>query len=161
MHKMEPSAAVSDSPAKDPHLPPMYRVGDVIAPKAPQDIPGARLEEGSLTDLTVKLAYTANRFTTEWVSKRLHLSLALAGEVLEQLMREGLVEESMLSSQSTTQYRITQRGREQAGRSMEVCAYIGPAPVSLEAYSAMLRWQFARTAQVKPEHVVSALSGLV
>ena len=44
---------------------------------------------------------------------------------------------------------------------MEVCGYVGPAPVSLEAYSAMLRWQFANTPEVKPEHVTAALSGLV
>ena len=44
---------------------------------------------------------------------------------------------------------------------MEVCGYLGPAPVSLEAYSAMLRWEFARAPEVKPEHVTAALSGLV
>src|SRR5205085_3325956 len=32
---------------------------------------------------------------------------------------------------------------------------------SLEAYSAMLRWEFARTPEVKPAHVTAALSGLV
>ena len=41
---------------------------------------------------------------------------------------------------------------------MEVCGYLGPAPVSLEAYSAMLRWEFARAPEVKPEHVTAALS---
>jgi predicted ATPase with chaperone activity len=44
---------------------------------------------------------------------------------------------------------------------MEICAYVGPAPVSLRAYGAMLRWQFAQTPQVKPEHVTAALAGLV
>src|SRR5207248_286584 len=39
--------------------------------------------------------------------------------------------------------------------------YIGPAPVRLEAYAAMLRWQFTNTPPVTPEHVASALSGLV
>jgi predicted ATPase with chaperone activity len=43
----------------------------------------------------------------------------------------------------------------------EVCGYIGPAPVSLRAYAAMLRWQFATMPPVQPEHVAAALSGLV
>jgi predicted ATPase with chaperone activity len=176
---MEPSAATSEkeapskeaatkeAPAREPlpkdrHLPPMVRIGDIIAPRAPQDVAGARLEEGILTELAVRLVYTINRFTIEWVSKRLHISIALAGEVIEQLCREGVVEETMMSSQaSKAQYRITQRGREHAIRAMDVCAYLGPAPVSLEAYSAMLRWQFASTPQVKPEHVTAALSSLV
>jgi hypothetical protein len=161
MHTMEPSVATSDVQSKDPHMPPMQRVGDILAPKAPQDIASARLEDGTLTDLALKLAYTANRFTAEWVSKRLHLSLPLAAEITEQLCREGLIEETMMSSHSRAQYRMTQRGRENAGRSMEVCAYIGPAPVRLEQYGAMLRWQFANTPQVRPEHVNAALSGLV
>src|SRR5205823_7431375 len=48
-----------------------------------------------------------------------------------------------------------------AARSLELCGYIGPAPVRLEAYAAMLRWQFANTPPVQPDHVVAALSGLV
>jgi hypothetical protein len=158
---MASSVSSSDLPAKDPHLPPMVKVGDLIAPRAPQDVESAKVEEGALTDLAVRLALTINRFTTEWLSKRLHLSLPLAGAILEQLSRDALVEQTMMSTQTKAYYRITQRGREYAARSMDVCAYIGPAPVRLEAYAAMLRWQFASTPEVKPQHVASALAGLV
>jgi hypothetical protein len=151
----------SEVTSNDPHLPPMVQVGDVWAPRAPQDIASAKLEDGTLTDLAVKLAYSINRFTVDWVCKRLHLSPELAADVLEQLTREGLIEQSMVSSESRTRYRITERGRQHAERSLEVCAYLGPAPVSLDAYSAMLRWQFSNTPQVKPESVQAALSGLV
>jgi predicted ATPase with chaperone activity len=139
----------------------MHRVGDLLAPKAPQDIASARLEEGALADLAVKLAYTVARFTSDWVGKRLHLSLALVGELMEQLCRDGLAEETLRTGQGRSHYRITQRGREHAERLLEVCGYIGPAPVHLKAYAAMLRWQFANTPQVLPEHVAAALSGLV
>jgi hypothetical protein len=161
IHKMEPSTATTNAPAKDPHLPPMCRVGDLIAPKAPQDIATARLEEGALTDLAVKLGFTAARFSTDWVAKQLHLSMPLADEVLVQLCRDGLAEEVLQTAAGRSHYRITQRGREHATRLLEVCGYIGPAPVSLDAYAAMLRWQFANTPTVKPEHVNAALSGLV
>src|SRR5439155_510212 len=63
--------------------------------------------------------------------------------------------------QIRSHYRTTQRGREHGARLLEVCRYIGPAPVSLAAYGAMLRWQFANTPPVLPEHVAEALSGLV
>jgi len=158
---MEPNVAVSDVPSKDPNLPPMHKIGDLVAPKVPGKIAGARLDEGTLTDLTIRLAYTANRFTSDWVCKRLHLSAPLVEEVLEHLGRDGLIEETMASTQNKALYRITERGRQQGGRSMEVCAYVGPAPVSLDAYSAMLRWQFANLPPVKPENVTAALSGLV
>jgi hypothetical protein len=140
----------------------MVRIGDVLAPKAPQDQSEARLDEGILPDLVCKLAFMTNRFTAEFVSKRLHISPALAAEVVEQLTREAMVEETRMGSHaSRAQYRITQQGREHAIRAMAVSGYVGPAPVGLRAYAAMLRWQFANTPPVQPEHVAAALSGLV
>src|SRR6516165_11318491 len=147
---MDPSAAIGDGPSKDPYLPPLHRVGELLAPKAPQKLAAAQLEEGALTDLAVKLAFTVARFTTDWVCKRLHISMALAGDVLEQLCRDGLAEQTMQTSQGRAHYKITQRGREHAARVLELSGYMGPAPVRLEAYAAMLRWQFANTPQVRP-----------
>ncbi len=158
---MDPGVATGDVPPNEPHLPPMHRIGDVLAPRAPQKIATAGLEDGVLTDLAVKLAFTVARFTTDWAGKQLRLSLSLVTDVLEQLCREGLIEETLKTSEARSHYRITQRGREHALRSLEVCRYIGPAPVDLKAYGAMLRWQFANTPQVLPEHVAAALSGLV
>ncbi len=159
---MDPSVATEEAaPPKDPYLPPMMKVGDLIAPKAPQNIPAARLEEGALTDLGVKLAYTVARFTTEWMAKKLHLSLPLTGQVLEQLCRDGEVEQLWATGGGSSHYKITQRGREHAQRLMEVCAYVGPAPVRLETYAALLRYQFAASPPVQPEHVSASLSGLV
>jgi hypothetical protein len=155
--KVDPGVAVGDVPVKNPHMPPMHRAGDLIAPNAPQDIAAAGLEEGALTDLVVKLVYTVARFSPDWVAKQLHLSLPLVRELVHKLAIDGLVEEVL----GISRYKITQLGREQAVRLLEVCGYIGPAPVGLEIYSAMLRWQLANTPQVLPEHVAEALSSLV
>jgi hypothetical protein len=152
---------MDEAPAKEQSPLVMCKVGDILCPRAPHNMESARLEEGTLSELCVKLAYTINRFHIDWIAKRMHLSMQCASELVETVCREGLIEETMMSSQSKAQYRITNRGREHAERAMGVCAYVGPAPVSLEAYSAMLRWQFAQTPQVLPEHVTQALSGLV
>src|SRR5262249_18433942 len=71
------------------------------------------------------------------------------------------LEQLWQTTQASSHYKITDQGREHAKRLLEVCGYVGPAPVSLESYAAMLRWQFARSPQVMPEHVATALSGLV
>ena len=52
---MDPAATATDAPPKDPLLPKLFRVGNLIAPRAPHDIPSAGLEERTLTDLAVKL----------------------------------------------------------------------------------------------------------
>jgi hypothetical protein len=139
----------------------MVRIGELVAPKAPTDIAGAKLEENTLTDLALKLAFYAARVTTDFVARRMNITLPLSAQVLEQLCREGLMEETMQTVQGRSHYKITQRGREHAERLLEVCGYIGPAPVRLEAYAAMLRWQFAQTPPVLPEQVEAALSTLV
>src|SRR5262249_42311433 len=68
---------------------------------------------------------------------------------------------TLQTSYTSAHYKMTENGLEHAKRLMEVCGYIGPAPVHLDAYAAMLRWQFANLPQVQPEHVAAALSGLV
>ena len=130
-------SAIENPPAKDPHLPPMGRLGELYCPRAPQTIAEARLEDGALVELAVKFAYTINRFTTEWLGERLHVGPALAAAVVAQMSFEGLVEETMMTIGGKPSYRITERGTRHAERAMEVCGYLGPAPVSLEAYSAM------------------------
>ncbi len=152
---------MAEAPAKDPFMPAMVKIGDIIAPKAPQDIESAGLEETVLGDLVVRLAYTVARFTTDWVAKRLHLSMPLVRELMAQLAREGLIEEMWQTGVGSAHYKITQRGREHGTRLFEVCGYIGPAPVRLEAYAAVLRWQFANSPPITPQHAVAALSGLV
>ncbi len=158
---MGTSAATAGASSKEPHLPPLHRLGDLVAPTAPQDIASAGLGERVLTDLALKLAFTVARFATDWVAQQLHLSLALADEVLDQLCREGLIEETLRTGPGKSHYAITPQGRETAERLMEVCRYIGPAPVHLNAYAAMLRWQFAHTPPARPEQVSAALSRLV
>jgi hypothetical protein len=157
---MDQSAAAAASP-KDPHLPTLVRVGNLVAPRAPQTIPAAGLEDRALADLAVKLACTTARFTTDWLANRLHLSLQLAGEVLTELCVDELVEETMKISEGRSYYRVTQQGRDHGARLLEVSRYVGPAPVSLDAYRAMLRWQFANQPPVTPDQVAAALSGLV
>jgi hypothetical protein len=158
---MSTSTGNGGSRPKDPYLPPLHRVGDLVAPAPPQEIAAAGLEESTLTGLVLKLGFTVPRFNTVWVSKQLHLSLALAGQLLDKLAFDGLVEQTLQTSHTSAHYRMTENGLEHAKRLLEMCGYIGPAPVRLDAYAAMLRWQFASAPPVQPDHVIAALSGLV
>src|SRR5262245_33282642 len=158
---MAASVASSEVPPKDPDLQRLHKVGDLVTAKPTQELEEVRTEEATLADLVVKFAYTVPRFTTDWVAKHLHLSLPLVGEILQKLSFEGQIEQLWQTSQASAHYKITNQGKEQATRSLEICGYIGPAPVRMESYAAMLRWQFANSPAVQPDHVVSALSGLV
>src|SRR4051794_3036541 len=128
---MAASATTSPARERDPHLPALGRLGDLVVPRAPQTIAAAALGDGELAGLVMRLAYTVPRFTTDWVVKQLHLSPALTDEILAKLCFDGLVEQLWQTSQSSSHYKITDQGREHAKRLMEVCGYVGPAPVSL------------------------------
>jgi hypothetical protein len=153
--------AGAPSKNKDPYLPPLHRVGNLIAPKLPQDVAATGLQPHILADLMVKWGFTETRFTTEWVSQHLHLSPVLARKVLERVCMDGTMEQLWETGEGGHHYRITNEGRQHASRLLEICGYIGPAPVSLESYAAMLRFQFANMRPVKPENVTAALSELV
>jgi hypothetical protein len=158
---MAATAAPEQSRERDPNLPALCRLGDLVAPRAPQTIAATGLEETELVGHLVRLAYTVPRFTTDWVGKQLHISTALTAELLSKVCYEGLVEQLWQTSETSSHYKISDLGREHGKRLNEVCSYIGPVPVGLEQYAAMLRWQFSHTAQVQPENVANALSGLV
>lgn len=158
---MELSESTREAASSDPNLPPLFRVGDLLAPQVPQKVAAARLEDGVLVDLAVRLGATAVRFTAEWIVKQLRLAPSLVAELIEHLCGEGLFEQPVRNSQVKANFRLTQRGREHAQRSMEVCRYVGPAPVHLRDFAAMLRWQFANTPKVRSEHVAAALSSMV
>src|SRR5205085_11815622 len=58
-------------------------------------------------------------------------------------------------------YAASQRGRERAAGLLEISGYIGPAPVSLAAYTALLEWQVAQAPAVMPGDVAASLADLV
>jgi hypothetical protein len=153
-------ASAPDSAAM-PHLPAMISTGDELTPKAPVDARDTGVSPAVLSDLALKAAYTVPQFTTEWAARRLHLSQPLMSELLEQLRSEQLLDILGSSGPFGYRYSISGRGRERAGRLLEVSGYIGPAPVSLEAYRAMIEWQLARASEVCSRHVSDAISGLV
>jgi MoxR-like ATPase len=158
---MDPRSSNDEDSAKDPRLPPMKRTGDFDAPVAPNDWDAIPDEKEQMFDMAVKLASTVARFNTEWAAKQLHLSMPLTRLLLQALAQEGLIEELWQSGEGSSYYRIAQQGRDLVVRLMEVCGYVGPAPVPIEVYAAMLRWQFDNTAPVKPPDVAKALSTLV
>ena len=78
--------ASASSSSKDPNLPPMGRLGDLSSARGRRrPSPRLRLEDGALTDLAMKVAYTINRFTTDWLGERLRLVAGARGRLAQQL----------------------------------------------------------------------------
>jgi predicted ATPase with chaperone activity len=142
-------------------LPPLLETGGGPAPRAPSGTADAGVDLAVLRDLALKTAYTAPNFTTEWAARRLSLPQPVVGELLEQLRADRLLDILGQAGPLGYRYAVSQPGRERAARLLEISGYVGPAPVSLESYTALLEYQIARFPAVSEEDVSAALAELV
>ena len=139
----------------------MVDLAGTSAPAAPRDLGETGIDPAVLAALALKMAYTVPQFTTETAVERLCLPWSLVGELLQGLRSDKLLQVLGGSGPFGHRYSITDHGRERAGRLLDVSGYVGPAPVSPDAYSGLLEWQFAHLPGVSPERAGSVLSELV
>ena len=156
---MSDDSKLNDS--QDTPLPPVVEKDGIAVPAAPADAELTGIAADDLLDLVLKTTATVPRCSTEWVAERVHLPLTIVDGLLQQLADDHLLE--VLGAEPVVGYRyaITGLGREHAGRLFEICGYVGPAPISLEAYTEMLKWQLSSFPRADLEDVQRALAHLV
>jgi hypothetical protein len=132
-----------------------------IQPPAPEQLEHTGVEREVLSDLLLRLAYTVPSYTTKSAAEQTCLPMTIVDELCWQLKQDRLLEIQGQEGPFNYTYAATQRGREAAARLMEFCGYLGPAPVSLEAYTAMLRRQVEGRPSVSLDDVRQALDELV
>ncbi|MEY4168457.1 MAG: ATP-binding protein [Blastocatellia bacterium] len=132
-----------------------------FAPPLPESIEETGLSFQFLADLTLKVAAIESTVTTGQVAERLCLPLPLVEQLLQHLYREKFLEARGAVSFSSNRYALLDRGWDQLRRLTEISGYVGPAPVSLNAYSALMRSQAQPEEKVGEEQVAHAFSDLV
>jgi predicted ATPase with chaperone activity len=132
-----------------------------FAPPIPESIEETGLSFQFLADLTLKTAATESTLTTATIAERLCLPMPLVEQLMQHLYREKLVEIRGSVGFNNNRYALLDRGWEQLKRLLEISGYVGPAPVSLTAYSALMRSQAHPEDLVGPEQVGAAFSDLV
>ena len=135
--------------------------GDLIAPRAPEELTDMGVDPTRISELALKLAASTTQFTTDWASRNLCLTAGIVEEIYWGLKDEHEIEVLGQAGPLNYRYAITERGRERAKRLMTVSGYVGPAPVSLEAYSEHLLWQSERHPRVTMNAVREALQDMV
>ena len=143
------------------HLPKMIDLGGVPCPAIPEAVEDTGLDAAFVRDLALRLANSLPNFTTDWAADQLCLPMQIVDEALWQMKDDKLVEILGQNGPFCYQYAITQRGRDHAQRLLEISGYIGPAPVSLESYTALLDWQIDQRASVTSQAVRATVSDLV
>src|SRR6185369_10425899 len=132
-----------------------------MMPTRPLKAETTGLDFGFLADLVLKIVYADANCTTERAAEKAKLSMPVAEELLQHLYREKFVEIRGLVGYGNNRYGMLDRGWQRAQQLLDMNGYIGPAPVSLPAYSEMVVRQSAARDPVRSEAVRSAMSGLV
>jgi predicted ATPase with chaperone activity len=144
-------------PTSDDERPP----ADPLRPAPPATVEDSGLDFGFLADLALKTAYADTSCTTSRAAERLALPLPMVDLLLQHLYRERLIEIRETITPQNRRYAMLDRGWERVRRLLDLNAYIGAAPVSLDAYTAMVRRQEEQRAAVTPDAVRAAYADLV
>jgi hypothetical protein len=131
------------------------------APPVPLKAETTQLDYGFLADLTLKTVYADANCTTERAAEKMKLSMPVTEDLLQHLYREKFIEIRGLISYGNNRYGMLDRGWQRAQQLLDMNGYIGPAPVSLPAYTDMVVRQSAARDPVQPELVRGAMSGLI
>jgi predicted ATPase with chaperone activity len=116
-----------------------------------------------LADLVLKHIHAAIESRIPELAERVRLPHSIVEKVLEALKRERLVEIAGGGGYASVTYtfRATDAGRRRAAELLEACAYLGPAPVTLDDYQDMVEFQTVKSALVSEEQVSRAFSHLI
>src|SRR5262245_22531733 len=133
----------------------------LFAPPLPESLEATGLSFQFLADLALKVSATESSMTTAGIAERICLPVPLVEQLMQHLYHEKVVEVRGNVGFNNNRYAVLDRGWDQLKRLFEISGYVGPAPVSLAAYSAMMRSQSQPDDLVGAEHVRSAFHDLV
>lgn len=131
------------------------------SPKMPELVEDTGLDFGFLADLTLKAVYADTNCTSERIADKIKLPMGIAETLLQYLYRERLIEIRERTQFQNNRYAMLDRGWERAQKLLGVSGYIGPAPITLDSYTAGIRWMEEVRKPVRQDAVARAFSGLV
>ncbi|ELX11922.1 hypothetical protein Jab_1c05110 [Janthinobacterium sp. HH01] len=118
-------------------------------PAQPKSVRDTGLSQQLIVELIAKAIFVNGKSHLPVLTTRLHLSINVLREVLEFMLAEHVVEVAWRGeSDIDVQYQLTAAGRLRASAWMDRCPYVGPAPVTLDAYRAVVERQAAQVPQL-------------
>jgi len=134
-------------------------------PPAPETLEEAGLTASFVLDLLLKMLYEHGARSGGYLSDQIKLPFAVLDEQLLVLQRRSLVEVRGTGTDAHGRrgyvFDLTSEGRARARELRETSGYVGPAPVSQEAYRWWVAVQSVRNHPVSREQIHAGLSHLV
>ena len=132
-----------------------------LAPR-PRTLADTGLDRHFLAELVVKHLHAGGVLPLGQLSERLTLAGSILETILDFLRKEARIEVlSGLSGGAELRYALTDRGRTAALEGLLRSGYIGPAPVTLDAYTEIVRAQSVHHKVVTQSAMREAFQGMV
>ncbi|CAG0946629.1 hypothetical protein ANRL1_03157 [Anaerolineae bacterium] len=133
-------------------------------PPEPRSVEETGINIAFLADLVLKTMYTRGFLMGHEIAEAVCLPFAnVIDKVLDYLRREHLTEVKGSSGfgESSYQYVISDEGRARAREVMEQSQYVGPTPVTLEAYNKMILDNSLKSYTITEDKMRRALAHLI
>lgn len=132
-------------------------------PPIPMTIADTGLDASQIADLLMKHILFMGEFMISELSERVKLSPHVVETAMESLRREKFIDVKGGTGYAAVTYtfKITEPGKNRAADLLDLCRYVGPAPVSLEEYRLMVETQTIKSTIISEEGVKKAFSHLV
>lgn len=116
-----------------------------------------------ISDLIFRVLFTEGDVSVARFIEVIRIHSQILDEMLAWMQQEHLVEIAKTGTLGRLSYvyRLTEEGTKRARDALERSLYIGPAPVSIEAYSRAITLQSVSNRRINPDEVKQALSHLL
>src|SRR5216684_4510559 len=130
------------------------------APSAPETLKESGLTAGFLNEMILRTLYTLGGMLGLDLSRHLCLPFKVIEESLRFLKDEKCLEVTGgdLIGRISYRFNLTELGRRRAQDAMQLCAYVGPAPVPLEDYVEQTYRQAVTGISVNPDALRASFS---
>jgi len=133
-------------------------------PVRPDSIEDTGIERNLLMMLIAKAMFTLGTVPPSRLADDLMISPIIITSLLEEMANLALIESRGLTGSDMTgeiRYALTMKGNNWASDALEQSQYVGPAPVSMDAFRAQVEKQAITGEKVDREALAKSLSGLV
>ncbi len=129
---------------------------DAQLPPPPKSVRDTGLPQQLIVELIAKALYLGGKSHLPVLTTKLHLSINVLREVLDFMVAEHVAEVAWRGeSDLDVQYQLTGAGKQRAAAWLERSPYAGPAPVTLEAYRAMVERQATQAPQLAADELAA------
>jgi energy-coupling factor transporter ATP-binding protein EcfA2 len=132
-------------------------------PIPPKTVEETGLDLEFIAELVLKHSLFMGEFKMSELAERIKLPLAVISDSLDLLRRDRYLEVKGGSGYAATTYtfKTTESGKNYGTELLHLCHYVGPAPVTLDDYQAMVRRQTVKSILIPEEDVKQGFSHLI